>query len=174
MHQDFRPQYQSCTQQLPQSNIYDGDGSNATNWSNQAPTSYCQSSFLQTSNDMILFSNNVDKTREWKFSDGGVAPLYDFIRIRSKRNKGWCRTLAGISTSRRENLQTLQYYNLLLKCAATPLIKKKDVVEHFYHAFDMSEHSLHRVKTKANAAAKRRIDNTLESPQSRFCNEKNT
>ena len=58
-----------------------------------------------------------------------------------------------------------KYYNLHLKGTAAPFIKKKDMMEPFCHAFDRIEHSLHRVRTKANIA-KQRSEDKLELPQS--------
>jgi hypothetical protein len=66
------------------------------------------------------------------------------VKKGSNRSIGWCRNLAGISTSRQHNSQTLQYYDLLLKCA--PSVNYVKV--HFYHAFDMNRRSLNRAKLK--------------------------
>jgi hypothetical protein len=88
------------------------------------------------------FTNIVVRSTTWNRQSKEANPLYDFIRKGSNRSKGWCRNLAGISTSRLDNSQTLQYYDLLLKC--TP--STKDARYHFYHAFDMNSRLLKHVR----------------------------
>ena len=178
--QYFQPQYQQHfvpPQQLPQSQIVRGsysttaiDSYNAVIPSPFFPSadaqnhSYIPSHALPETfpkDDTTEFWNIVGESIGWKKSYG-VGPFYDFvIREGSKRSKGWCRDLAGISTSRLDNPQTLQYYDLLLKCSPFAGSKVRD---HFYYAFDMDRCSLNSVMPRQSSILKRTSSSSSSQP----------
>ena len=87
-------------------------------------------------------------------------PLYDYIEKEgSNKEKGWLREMAGISTSRKGNKETMVYYDLLLRCAPEKTLRIK-INLHFYHAFDMNAESLRYAR---NNRTKRNIDVTPTS-----------
>ncbi|OEU10885.1 hypothetical protein FRACYDRAFT_246760 [Fragilariopsis cylindrus CCMP1102] len=171
--QYFQPQYQQhfVPPQLPQSQIVRGsysttaiDSYNAVIPSPFFPSADAQNhSYIPSyalpetfpKDDTTKFWNIVGESIGWKISNNGVGPFYDFvIREGSKRRNGWCRDLAGISTSRLDNSQTLQYFDLLLKCNA-PSFAGSKIMDHFYYAFDMDRCSLNHVMLPQSSILKR-------------------
>ncbi|OEU05724.1 hypothetical protein FRACYDRAFT_258522, partial [Fragilariopsis cylindrus CCMP1102] len=95
-------------------------------------------------------ATNSHRTNVWKIMVESMkwtassipGPLYDYIEKEgSNKKKGWLREMAGISTSRKGNKETMVYYDLLLRCAPEKALRIK-INLHFYHAFDMNAESL--------------------------------
>jgi hypothetical protein len=105
---------------------------------------------------------------KWKISKK-PGPLFDYIKKGSNNKKGWLRELAGISASRRDNTETMTYYNLLVRCAPERALGI-DVNPYFYHAFDMDAKSLNYTRKKRNrtetpsSIMKRRRTTTSSQP----------
>ena len=117
--QYFQPQYHQhfVPPQLPQSQIVRGSYSTTAidSYNNAViPSPFFPSADAQNhsyipshalpetfpKDDTTKFWNIVGESIGWKTAYG-VGPFYDFvIREGSTRSKGWCRDLAGISTSR--------------------------------------------------------------------------
>ena len=162
LHPNFRPQYRSFIPQLQQPQPQRrGAYSTATNSYNTVTTT--PSTLLQSSSfvqNVLLplqicpeFANVVKNTTDRSKQSNEAGSLHDFIEKGSNRGKGWCRVLAGISTSRYDNSQTLKYYDLLLKGAPSV----DDAKDHFYYAFDMNSRAINRVR----AQQKRKNDDIL-------------
>ena len=172
LHQHFQPQYQSPQSQQPQRR---GPYSIATNSHSTnvfpPPPSYRQqfNPYHHLQHNRLPPSNPVDhiptptpakestevlkitlESMNWKVSKE-AGPFYDYIKKGIKKKKGWLREKAGISTSRRDNTETMIYYDLLLRCAPERA-RAIDINPHFYHAFDMDAKSLNYARNKRNRA----------------------